>query len=197
MKTIQYFVTAFFLFTITSCELVREDYTEIYPENFFQTEKDLELAVNALYTTFSPAYTNENIGLYGPGNKGYQIFSEMTTDALWCTWGWEWDELHFQQWYATIGGNMAGIIWDAYAKYNFLSKARNTIRRIERSSVSEEVKKKYMAEAKALTGWMVWSCMTCLALYRSPLTRCWTTRKHLFIFHACLRRSMTFLWSAI
>ncbi|NLV28086.1 MAG: RagB/SusD family nutrient uptake outer membrane protein [Methanomicrobiales archaeon] len=154
MKTIQYFVAAFFLFTITSCELVREDYTEIYPENFFQTEKDLELAVNALYTTFSPAYTNENIGLYGPGNKGYQIFSEMTTDALWCTWGWEWDELHFQQWYATIGGNMASIIWDAYAKYNFLSKARNTIRRIERSSVSEEVKKKYMAEAKALMGWM-------------------------------------------
>lgn len=154
MKTIKYLIAALLLFSITSCELEREDYTEIYPENFFQTEKDLELAVNALYTIFSPAYTSETVGLYGPGNKGYQIFSDMTTDALWCAWGWEWDELYYQQWYATMGGNLSGVIYDAFAKYNYLSKARNTIRDIENSAVKDKIKLKYAAEAKALRGWM-------------------------------------------
>lgn len=38
------------LFLLTGCiELNREDFTEIYPDNFFKTETDLKLAVDGLY----------------------------------------------------------------------------------------------------------------------------------------------------
>ncbi|MBD3588422.1 RagB/SusD family nutrient uptake outer membrane protein [Bacteroides sp. GM023] len=149
MNTLKYIFALCFLFLV-SCELEREDYTEIYPENFFKTENDLQLAVNSLYKDFSSEYS----GVYSPNNKGYQTFTEMSTDALWCTWGWEWDELHYQQWYVTMGANLPGIIHTAFTRYNYLSKARNMIRNIESSPIKEEVKEKYIAEAKALTGWM-------------------------------------------
>lgn len=35
MKTMKYIATALMLFSMTSCELERLDYTEISPENFF------------------------------------------------------------------------------------------------------------------------------------------------------------------
>lgn len=154
MKTIKYLIAACLLFSITSCELEREDYTEIYEDNFYKTEKDLELAVNALYHIFGPGYTTESTGVYGPGYKGYQVLSDMSTDALWCTWAWEADELYFQQWYATMTSGTSGIVWDAFTRYNYISKARNTIRKIEASPVKDDVKAKYAAEAKALCGWM-------------------------------------------
>ena len=41
------------LFLLTGCiELNREDFTEIYPDNFFKTETDLKLAVDGLYYDF-------------------------------------------------------------------------------------------------------------------------------------------------
>ena len=133
-----------------SCQLERVDYTEIYPEIFYKTETDLNLAVNALYNTFSSEYT----GIYAANNKGYQTFTEMTTDALWCNWGWEWDQMHYQQWYATMGGNLPGIIYTAFSRYNFLSKARNVVRDMEKCELPSDVKNKYIAEVKGLTGWM-------------------------------------------
>ena len=38
------------LFLLTGCmDLEREDFTEIYPDNFFKTETDLKLAVDGRY----------------------------------------------------------------------------------------------------------------------------------------------------
>lgn len=65
---------------------------------------------------------------------------------------WESDELYFQQWYATVGGSIQNHAYSNFERYNFLSKARNTIRRIENSPVSEDAKALYSGEAKALRG---------------------------------------------
>lgn len=58
MKTMKYIATALMLFSMTSCELERLDYTEISPENFFKTETDLKLAVNSLYYDFNRGILN-------------------------------------------------------------------------------------------------------------------------------------------
>lgn len=150
MKTIKYILaTAFMLFLANSCDLEREDYSEIYPENFFLTETDLELAVNALYYDFN---SGDWTGVYTADLKGYHAVSDMTTDALWCNWAWEWDIYYYHQWNATIG--VANETYTHYTHYNYLSKARNTIRRIETSPVSDNIKSHYIGEAKALRGWM-------------------------------------------
>lgn len=151
MKTMKYIATALMLLSMTSCELERLDYTEISPENFFKTETDLKLAVNSLYYDFNPG---DFKAVYSADYMGYQVIGDMTTDVLWCCWAWESDELYFQQWYATVGGSIQNHAYSNFERYNFLSKARNTIRRIENSPVSEDAKALYSGEAKALRGWM-------------------------------------------
>ena len=70
----------------TGCmELEREDFTEIYPENFFKTETDLKLAVDALYYDFGTGDWGGNgkpASVYIPDYNGYQTFSDMTTDII-------------------------------------------------------------------------------------------------------------------
>ena len=137
-------------------ELEREDFTEIYPENFFKTETDLKLAVDALYYDFGTGDWGSNgkpASVYIPDYNGYQTFSDMTTDIVWSGWGWEADEYHFHQWTATVG-SVQTKFWNMFSHYNYLSKARNTIRRIEESQVKDDIKNKYLGEAHALRGWM-------------------------------------------
>lgn len=138
-------------FAMTSCmDLTREDFTEISPDNFFKTETDLKLAVDALHYDFNTGDWN---GIYAPDYNGYQTISDMTTDVMWCNWGWQSDEYFFQQWGATTGSVQSNF-WTLFNHYNYMSKARNTIRRIESSSVETSVKAKYLGEAHALRGWM-------------------------------------------
>lgn len=151
MKTIKYVAATLLMLSVTSCELERLDYTEISPDNFFKTETDLKLAVNSLYYDFNPG---DFKSVYSADYSGYQIIGDMTTDVLWSCWAWESDELYFQQWYATVGGDIQNHAYSNFERYNYLSKARNTIRRIEASPVSEEAKSLYSGEAKALRGWM-------------------------------------------
>lgn len=138
-------------FALTSCmDLEREDFTEISPDNFFKTETDLKLAVDALHYDFNTGDWN---GVYTPDYNGYQTVSDMTTDMMWCNWGWQSDEYFFHQWDATTG-NIQANFWNMFDHYNYMSKARNTIRRIEACPVEESVKNKYLGEAHALRGWM-------------------------------------------
>lgn len=137
-----------------SCTLERENYTEIDQKDFPKTESDLKLLVTSLYHKFNTDWQPNDEGVYCANNQGYQVFTEITTDALCCTWGWEWDDLHLHKWYATKTGNDMNILYKAFARYNMLSTARNAIRTIEASPVSEEIKIAYEAEARALRGWM-------------------------------------------
>ncbi|KAA6345822.1 RagB/SusD family nutrient uptake outer membrane protein [termite gut metagenome] len=151
MKTIKYlFLSALFLVPSSCIELEREDYTEIYPENFFQNESDIRLAINSLYATFSSKWG----GVYEAGRLGYQVFPDMTTDASWTSWGWEWDQMRFQQWSSTMSGYLSNVINNTFDHYNYLSSARDVIRKIEEAPASDDVKARYAAEAYALRGWM-------------------------------------------
>lgn len=144
-------------FLLTGCiDLNREDFTEIYPDSFFKTETDLRLAVDGLYYDFGTggwAGTNITPNVFICDGNGYQTFSDMSTDIVWSNWGWGDDACHFHQWTATTGSNQSQF-WNMFSHYNYLSKARNTIRRIEESPVKQEVKNKYLGEAHALRGWM-------------------------------------------
>ena len=134
-----------------SCTLEREDYTEISPETFPQTETDLELAVNQLYVNFAAGGWGTNT-IFAADNSGYQTFSDMGTDLLWCCWEWEWDKQYYHQGWNPVDSPLP--VWNHFTHYQFLSKARNTIRRIEASSAPESAKRLYAAEVPALRGWM-------------------------------------------
>lgn len=138
---------------MSSCTLESENYTEISPENFPKTENDLKLLVNQLYWNFSAGGWDGSC-INAADKTGYQIMSDMTTDALWCAWGWEWDDTYYQQWGPTLTGILPKTIEGHYNHYNFLSTARNTIRRIQDSDVAASAKKLYAAEVHALRGWM-------------------------------------------
>ncbi len=141
------------MFSLTACDLEREDYTEISPETFPKTENDLRLALNALYYEFGTGYWNGE-AIYSPNYGGYQIMSDMSTDALWSCWGWESDDLYYHQWTSTMTGGVANNVYQNFAHYQYLSKTRNTIRRIEASDAPESAKQLHIGEAKALRGWM-------------------------------------------
>ena len=51
-------------------------------------------------------------------------------------------------------GDIQNHCYQNFAHYQFLSKARNTIRRIEESAAPDAAKKLYAGEVKALRGWM-------------------------------------------
>lgn len=138
---------------LSSCDLYREDYTEISPEDYPKTENDLKLMVNALMYEFGTGYWNGE-GIYGANYGGYQVMSDMTTDVLWSCWGWEADVLYYQQWKDNSTSSISGYFYNAFAHYQFMSKARNVTRRILASEAPEEAKRHYAAEACALRGWM-------------------------------------------
>ncbi len=138
---------------LSACSLEREDYTEISPDNFPKTANDLQLTVNGLMYEFGTGYWNGE-AIYGANYGGYQVMSDMTTDALWSCWGWDSDDLYYQQWTPTMSGGVANYVYQNFAHYQFLSKARNTIRRFEQSSAPEDAKKLYIGEVRALRGWM-------------------------------------------
>lgn len=153
MKTNSLIYTLLLAFTFSSCQLTREDYTEISPDNFPKTENDLRLTVNALMYEFGTGYWNGE-AIFSAGYGGYQVMSDMTTDVLWSCWGWESDIEYYQQWKDNSTSSLSGYFYNAFAHYQFLSKARNVIRRIEASEAPEDAKIHYAAEAHALRGWM-------------------------------------------
>lgn len=147
-----------------SCSLERENYNEITEDGTIQSASDMELMVNALMYEFSTGDWGDN-SIYSAGNKGYQVFSDMTTDVLWCnsTWGTGWDQLYYQQWFGEDTGEIPSIMYSAYMHYNFLTKAENVRDRLENANSSETVtvegktfnaRELYIGEVMALKGWM-------------------------------------------
>ena len=99
---------------ITSCDLYREDYTEIYPEDYPKTENDLKLMVNALMYEFGSGYWNGE-SIFSANYGGYQVMSDMTTDVLWSGWGWEADVLYYQQWQDNSTSSISGYFYRSVA----------------------------------------------------------------------------------
>ena len=149
-KIIKYIVVVIVLLSAASCELERENYTEIYPDNFYKNETDIILAVNDLYSPFITYWGN----LYCANYSGYPTFSELTTDAYWSNYGGSYDDVRLHKWAGASTAYEMILLETMFRNYNFISKARNVVRHIEQSSVSQLIKDKYIGEANALRGWM-------------------------------------------
>ena len=139
------------LVSFSSCELERESYEEIYPEQFFRNEADVDKALTGLY--------------YGPFRMGYGSFDQysyaVASDAMAGTMGSRWvDAAGYPQyqehrWSETMGNGYAKDFCERmYAQYNRLTSILETIKRIEAAPVSDALKAKAVAEAKVIYAWV-------------------------------------------
>lgn len=152
MKNIgQIIYTLLLLQLVFGCqELKREDFNQIYPENFFKNESDVKNATTALYSTFNNGPWS---ALYGTGQQGLIVFPEATTDIMDCQWGdgGSWANLNEHTWTAS---STRGNFQTPFSKYNWISRCEQVIMNIESSSVSDKIKKQYIAEIKGIQGWL-------------------------------------------
>ena len=142
-----------------SCEKELESkvYSDLTAENFFQTEKDFNAALVALYSSFSIDWgdTDPGIGvwytaLYNANNRTYLMRSELTTDELWNDW--DANLLNFTWGPATYSGTDAST----YSRIRYVARATDIIDKIEKSSVNDLIRKRYLAEAKTLRAWLMY-----------------------------------------
>lgn len=144
------------IFTLfASCELKREDYTQIYPENFYQNESDVKAAVTAVYNRFNISTAS----IYAHYRSGHNIFTEATTDIMDCDWadGGVWEMYKTHSWTPTTNDQISTL----FGRYNFISEFRMIMMNIEKSPVSDVIKGQYISELKALRGWVLYLLYDC------------------------------------
>lgn len=139
------------LLMLGSCTLERTSYNEIYPENFYRNEEDVNKALTALYVPFRTGWGK----FYCADQWGYTVISDFTTGMLEGKYANEGYNHFYEHWWrengSDLGTQFAGKI---YPQYNELSRIKNAIRNINNSSVSDAIKKKAIAEAQCLYGWV-------------------------------------------
>jgi hypothetical protein len=145
---------------VSSCKdaLEPQVFGSLTPDTFFSSEADFKNAVVALYAPFSADWgsTDQGVGtwyaaLYNADPKTYWARSETTTDEMFSPWdptftGFTWGP-------ATFAGGQA----PDYAKIRYVARATDVIDKIQQSkaNVPDAVKAQYIAEAKALRGWLM------------------------------------------
>lgn len=153
MKSIFIYLTIFSIaLSFSGCQdLVREDYNQIYPENFFKNEDDVRNATTTMYRLFHMNSYGGG-GVYSFGAGGYNIFTEVSTDIMDCQWGdgGKWATFNQHRWTAENTKGTDGIYW----KYNWLSRGEQIIKSINECNISDDVKAGYIAQIEGLQGWL-------------------------------------------
>ncbi|MFV0330464.1 MAG: RagB/SusD family nutrient uptake outer membrane protein [Dysgonomonas sp.] len=143
------------LLSFHSCygDLEGENYDQIYPENFYKNESDVNAAATTAYHRFR-INTYGGGGIYSHGRGGINIFTEMCTDIMDCQWGdgGTWNMYHTHGWTAANNDQAT----EKYGHYKYISQFRNIMLNIEASSVSDEVKIKYVSQVRALRAWLMY-----------------------------------------
>lgn len=144
--------------TMTACEdaLDTKVFSQISPENFFQTEADFNAAVITLYNPFGTDWGANDVGngiwynhLYNANVAAYYIRSEAVTDEMELAWTADLNQFNWGP--ATFGDDAV------YAKIRFVARATSTIQSMsESTAVPDAVKNRYIAEAKTLRAWMMY-----------------------------------------
>lgn len=150
MKKIRLFVLSMMVL-LGSCtkDLVSLDYSEINPAIFPKTEADLEAMVNSVYYPMRGSWWN---GLFSTSERGVMMLSDASTEIL---TGWYDDYLIATQ--HNYRPSDAGITRYYDDFYNKISRMTITIDLIEQSTVSEELKKKAIAEVRCARGLMAYT----------------------------------------
>jgi hypothetical protein len=150
----------FLLFVLSvSCEKELESkvFSDLTADNFFQSENDFNAALVALYSSFSidwgdtdPGVDIWYVSLYNANNRSYVMRSELTTDELWNDW--DADILNFTWGPATFSESGAST----YSRIRYVARSTDVIDKIEKSSVNNLIKNRYLAEAKTLRAWLMY-----------------------------------------
>jgi starch-binding outer membrane protein, SusD/RagB family len=145
---------------ITGCkkQLESKVYSQLTPDNFYQSEGDINAAVITLYIPFTSNWGNNDPGtgtwyaaLYNADIKTYLLRTLGTTDEL--STDWDANLVNF-----TFGPSTWVNDQEAtYYKIRYVAKATEVIDAIGKTtSVSDAVKKNYIAQAKALRAWLMY-----------------------------------------
>ncbi len=130
------------LFLMGCTDLVREEYSRIESDDFFQTEADCKAAVTDLYSG------NGMIGWFATGGAHIGALSDLTANHTEFAWnsGWGWDASHYLY--------TADKSYWMNDRYNLLvqgvSKATTLLERIKNVPMKDETRARYMAEVRAL-----------------------------------------------
>ncbi len=136
---------------MNSCtkDLVSTDYSEINPNIFPKSEADLKAMVNAAYYPLRGSYGN---GIYSTSEKGVMYLADATTEILHGKYG--------DQYTATLHNYQAadGSFTRYYDEfYNKISQMTLTIDLISQSTVSDDLKKKAIAEVRCARGLLAYT----------------------------------------
>lgn len=119
-------------------------YSELTPETFFNTERDLNQALIAVYSPFNVDW----IGIYNADPQRYFGHSMITTDELH-------SQYHSAYTHFSFGpaNNQLNITFELTRD---VANATEVIHRIEVSEldITDELKNRYIAEAKTLRAWL-------------------------------------------
>nr|WP_294947028.1 RagB/SusD family nutrient uptake outer membrane protein [uncultured Mucilaginibacter sp.] len=130
-------------------DLVSLDYSEINPNIFPKSAEDLEAMVNAAYYPLRGSYGN---GIFSTSEKGVMYISDATTEILYGVYGDQ--NLATLHNYRPTDAAFTHY-YDDY--YNKISMMTNTIDLIEKSTVSDELKKKAIAQVRCARGLLAYT----------------------------------------
>ena len=156
MKTkIQFIIAiASIILSMEACTLERESYNEIYPENFFRNEDDMNKALAGLYYgPFRMGYGS----FYGVDQYSYQVASDFTSGTLASRWTTATGYPQYQEhrWEENAPAGYAKDFAERmYSQYNKLTSVLETIKRIENAPITDKLKTKAVAEAKCIYAWI-------------------------------------------
>ncbi|MFD2874179.1 RagB/SusD family nutrient uptake outer membrane protein [Mucilaginibacter ximonensis] len=144
-------ITASIALLLSSCtkDLKSIDYSDINPAIFPKTASDLDAMVNAAYYPLRGAYSN---GIFSTSEKGVMFLSDATTEILYGPYG--------DQYTATLQSYLPKDAafthyYDDY--YNKISMMTNTIDLIQKSTVSDDLKKKAIAQVRCARGLLAYT----------------------------------------
>jgi hypothetical protein len=140
-----------FVVLLGSCtkDLVSLDYSEINPNIFPKSAADLEAMVNAAYYPVRGSYSN---GIFSTSEKGVMYLSDATTETLYGVYGDQ--NLATLQNYRPSDPGFTHY-YDDY--YNKISMMTNTINLIQKSTVSDDLKTKAIAQVRCARGLLAYT----------------------------------------
>jgi hypothetical protein len=151
MKRFSVLFSLALLLMFNSCtkDLVSTDYSEINPNIFPKSAADLEAMVNAAYYPLRGSWFD---GIHSTSERGVMFLSDATTEILHGKYG-DQQTASLQNYRPTDNGFTR--YYDDF--YNKISNMTLTIDLIERSTVSDNLKKKAIAEVRCARGLLAYT----------------------------------------
>lgn len=149
----RYIIILFLPLTLltNSCtkDLTATEYSEINPSIFPKSAEDLEAMVNACYYPVRGSWWD---GLFSTSERGSQFINDASTEILFGKFGEQ--QLASLQSYQPSDAGITRFYDDFYNK---ISRMTITIDLIQNSTVSEELKKKAIAEVRCARGLLAYT----------------------------------------